>query len=99
MSFQNKVSFCLEALSKITLYTEGEECTMVSINFSPDEETCPRLFQVIKEKDGFFYQLLEEGTHRRLETGTVTEEELTSLLPKMEEGREVNLTWGPYYIF
>ena len=72
---------------------------MVTVNFSSDEETCPRLFQVFKEKDGFFYQLLEEGTHRRLDTGKITEEELMSLLSKMEGGREVNLTWGPYYLF
>jgi hypothetical protein len=97
-AFQDKVTFCLQALQKIRLYT-GEECTMVSVNFGSEEEFCPRLFQVIKEKDGFFYQLLEEGTHRRLEVGTVTEEELTSLLPKTEGGREVDLTWGPYFIF
>ncbi|SOB73908.1 hypothetical protein BQ9231_00025 [Cedratvirus lausannensis] len=97
-TFQTKVAFCLEALRKIVIY-HGDECTMVSVNFSPEEETCPRLFQVIKEESGFFYQLLEEGTHRRLETGTVTEEELTSLLPKTEGGRQVDLTWGPYYLF
>nr|WIL02844.1 hypothetical protein Cbor_565 [Cedratvirus borely] len=97
-SFQTKVAFCLEALRKIVIY-HGEECTMVSVNFSDEKEFCPRLLQVFKKEDGFFYHLLEEGTHRRLETGTVTEEELTSLLPKTEGGRQVDLTWGPYYLF
>ncbi|SPN79163.1 Hypothetical protein BRZCDTV_190 [Brazilian cedratvirus IHUMI] len=99
-SFQEKVDFLLQVLSKVSLYkNDEEECTMVSVNFSDEKEACPRLFQVIKQKDGYLYQLLEEGTHQRLETGRVSEEELVSLLPKMEGGREAELTWGPYYLF
>lgn len=95
-----QINFLLQALSKINLYRNNEEeCTMVTVNFSDEGEFCPRLFQVIKQKDGYLYQLLEEGTHQRLETGKVTEEELVTLLPKMEGGREADLTWGPHCLF
>ncbi|SPN79906.1 Hypothetical protein ZAZAV_595 [Cedratvirus Zaza IHUMI] len=75
-----------------------EERTMLSVNLSHAGKSCPRLFRVIKQKDGYIYQLLHEDGHYYMEEGFVTEEELMSLLPKTEGGWKVDLTWGPYQL-
>nr|WIL03895.1 hypothetical protein Cplu_566 [Cedratvirus plubellavi] len=75
-----------------------EESTRLTINLVCTNKYYPRLFQVIKQKDGYIYRLLEEGDHFCREEGFVTEEELMSLLPKTEGGWKVDLTWGPYQL-
>ncbi|SHO33610.1 Hypothetical protein BQ3484_542 [Cedratvirus A11] len=107
-SFQEKVVFYFESLAKLCLYNdmvdhgdpsnEREERTMLLVNLSHAGKSCPRLFRVIKQKDGYVYQLLHEDGHYYMEEGFVTKEKLMSLLPKTEGGWKVELTWGPYQL-
>ena len=101
-SFEEKVVSYFESLAKLSLYSETvdhgalsndskEERTMLSVNLSHAGKSCPRLFRVIKQKDGYVYRLLQEESF-------VTEDKLMSLLPKIEGGCKVDLTWGPYQL-
>ncbi|SPN79161.1 Hypothetical protein BRZCDTV_189, partial [Brazilian cedratvirus IHUMI] len=59
-SFEEKVIFYFQALNKLCLYGGKVEDTRLVVTFS---NTCPRLLQVIKEKDGYLYRTLVEGCH------------------------------------
>lgn len=98
-SFEEKVTLYFQALSKLSLYGEDrEESTFLRIIFTGAHKTCPGLFQVIKQHDGYLYRLLDEGDHYCREEGFVVEEKLMSLLPMTEGGSKVELFWGPFQL-